>query len=84
MKYKLIELKKENDLNRILRKQKKEKGEISILFTSLWDNYSKAIVGRLKSKYKNSEKGVPLYVVDSYNMPHSYVIFNLFSIIVVK
>tara|TARA_R110001592_G_scaffold341158_1_gene629902 strand:- start:159 stop:482 length:324 start_codon:yes stop_codon:yes gene_type:complete len=76
MKYKLIELKKENDLNRILRKQKREKGEISILFTSLWDKYSKAMVGRIKSKYKNSDSGTPLYLVDSYNMPHSFVIFN--------
>ena len=75
--YKLVKLTKENDLNRELRKQKRERGEISILFVSLWDKYSKAFMKKLEREYKHSSQGAKtLFVVDSYNMPHSFVIFN--------
>ena len=77
MNYKLIKLTKENDLNRELRKQKRERGELSILFVSHWDKYSKALVEKLEKRYKNaSPKSKPLYIVDNYNMPHSFVIFK--------
>ena len=48
MKYKLIKLTKENDLNRELRKQKRERGEISILFVSNWDKYCTELVEKLE------------------------------------
>ena len=75
MNYKLVKLSKENDLNRELRKQKKEKSELSILFVSPWDPYSKALMEELETRtpFPNAKT---LYVVDSYNMPHSFVIFN--------
>jgi len=46
--YKIVKLKKENDLNRELRKQKRERGDISILFVSLWDKYCKAFMEKLE------------------------------------
>lgn len=77
MKYKLIKLEKENDLNKELRKQKKERGELSLLFVSPWNKYCNALVAKLEKKYKNApDSAKPLYIVDSYNMPHSFVIFN--------
>ena len=77
MNYKLIKLTKENDLNRELRKQKRDRGEISILFISLWDQYCTTIVEKLEKRYSNpGPHAKPLFVVDSYNMPHSFVIFN--------
>ena len=77
MKYKLIKLTKENDLNRELRKQKREKGELSILFVSHWDDYSKKLVEELEAHHQNAPSNAkPLYIVDNYNMPHSFVIFN--------
>ena len=77
MNYKLIKLTKENDLNRELRTQKRERGEIGILFISLWDDYCKKVVAKLEKKYANPKPNAkPLYIVDSYNMPHSFVIFK--------
>ena len=75
--YKIVKLKKENDLNRELRKQKRERGDISILFVSLWDKYCKAFMEKLEREYKNAPHNAKtLFVVDSHNMPHSFVIFN--------
>ena len=77
MKYKLVKLSKENDLNRELRKQKRERGELSILFVSPWDKYCTALMEKLEKRYKNAPANAkPLYIVDSYNMPHSFVIFK--------
>jgi len=77
MKYKLIKLSRENDLNRELRKQKREKGELSILFISLWDKYCNNLMEELERSCENPPPNAkPLYVVDSYNMPHSFVIFK--------
>tara|TARA_A100001515_G_scaffold56361_1_gene44379 strand:+ start:709 stop:1035 length:327 start_codon:yes stop_codon:yes gene_type:complete len=77
MKYKLVKLSKENDLNRELRKQKRERGELSILFVSPWDKYCTALMEKLEKRYKNApDNAKPLYIVDSYNMPHSFVIFK--------
>jgi hypothetical protein len=77
MKYKIVKLKKENELNRELRKQKKERGEIAILFVSPWDKYSVNLMEQLERENKNPPAyAKTLYIVDSYNMPHSFVIFN--------
>ena len=77
MKYKLIRLNKENDLNRELRKQKKERGELSLLFVSPWDKYCNALMKKLERRCSGSSHSAdPLYIVDSYNMPHSFVIFK--------
>ena len=74
--FKLKFLKKENDLNKIIKKQKRDKSKLHILFTSLWDNHSTSLVEDLKEKYGNNEVGIPLYIVDSFHMPHSFVIYN--------
>tara|TARA_R100000963_G_C4627795_1_gene93606 strand:- start:195 stop:515 length:321 start_codon:yes stop_codon:yes gene_type:complete len=74
--FKLHFLKKENDLNKIIRKQKRDRNKINILFTSLWDDLSQEVVEKLKTKYSETEEGDPLYIVDSFNMPHSFVIYN--------
>ena len=74
--YYLHFLRKENDLNKILRNQRKEPVRMRILFVSLWDDYSTRLVESLKTGEIKSSKKYPLYVVDSYNMPHSFVIYN--------
>ena len=77
MKYKLIKLTKENDLNRELRKQKRERGELSILFVSPWDKYCTALLEELEKNCEDAPQNAkPLYIVDNYNMPHSFVIFK--------
>jgi len=74
--FKLNFLKKENDLNKIIKQQKKDRYPINILFVSLWDRHSRALVEKLEEKYGDKERGQPLYVVDSFRMPHSFVIYN--------
>lgn len=74
--YKLKFLSKENDLNKIIKSHKKERGSLSILFISLWDEWCQNLVDELKKRYDGVEKGQPLYIVDSFYMPHSFVIYN--------
>lgn len=69
-------LDKENDLNKIIKRNRRDNYNISILFISLWDEYSTYLVERLKAKYTEMEKGEPLYIVDSFKMPHSFVIYG--------
>jgi len=76
MKYCLQLLKKENDLNKILSQQKVNKTNISILFVSEWDRWCSDLVEELKNKYGENEDGEKLYVVNSFDMPHSFVIYG--------
>jgi hypothetical protein len=74
--FKLNFLKKENDLNKIIKQQRRERSAINILFVSLWDKHSKSLVDKIKKRYENSHRGQPLFIVDSFHMPHSFVIYN--------
>tara|TARA_R110002072_G_scaffold112593_4_gene241684 strand:- start:42500 stop:42820 length:321 start_codon:yes stop_codon:yes gene_type:complete len=74
--YKLNFLTKENDLNKIIRSYKRDRSPINILFVSLWDKHSNVLVSKLRERYKDTDNGQPLYVVDSFRMPHSFVIYN--------
>ena len=76
MTYQLRFLKKENDLNKLIKSNKKDKQPINILFVSLWDEFCESLVSKIKTKYGDCDNGPPLYVVDSYHMPHSFVIYN--------
>ena len=75
--YNLVFLSKENDLNKVLKKFKREPRICSILFISLWDKWCEKLVKDLKEAYyQGKETGEPLYVVDSLKMPHSFVIYG--------
>jgi hypothetical protein len=51
--FKLNFLSKENDLNKVLRNQKRDKNTINLLFVSLWDKPSENLIEKLKDKYKD-------------------------------
>jgi hypothetical protein len=76
MKYSLQFLRKENDLNKILSQQKVNKQNMSILFISEWDDWCSGLVENLRNKYGEDEDGEKLYVVNSFDMPHSFVIYG--------
>jgi len=76
MKYSLQFLRKENDLNKILSQQKVNKQNMSILFISEWDDWCSGLVEDLRNKYGEDEDGEKLYVVNSFDMPHSFVIYG--------
>jgi hypothetical protein len=74
--YKLEYLKKENDLNKILSSQKRNKSNMSMLFLSDWDDWSSDLVKVLEEKYGDSQKGERLFIINSFDMPHSFVIYG--------
>ena len=76
--YSPIFLKTENELNKVLKSQKKTKEDLSILFISLWDNCSETILKRISNnkRFRRTPQSKPLYVVDSFTMPHAFVIFK--------
>ena len=76
MKYSLQFLRKENDLNKILSQQKVSKQNMSILFVAEWDDWCSGLVEELRNKYGENEDGEKLYVVNSFDMPHSFVIYG--------
>jgi len=74
-----IVLKTENELNKILRRQKKTGEEVNILFYSLWDKWSNDLSEALRTQpsadwMKNGSKN--LYLVNSFDMPHAFTIFK--------
>ena len=76
MKYSLQFLRKENDLNKILSQQKVSKTNMSILFVSDWDRWCQNLTYELKKRYDGTEDGEKLYIVNSFDMPHSFVIYG--------
>ena len=68
----IIFLDKENQINRVVRDQKKSGEKVRILFTSMWDEWSSNLVEKLEGYRKQAK----LYVINSFTMPHSFVIFN--------
>jgi len=76
--YRPIFLKTENQLNKILRQQKRTRSDMAVLFLSLWDEKSMELMTELEKLENPSPLGTPtpLYVVDSFTMPHAFVIFN--------
>ena len=72
----VVFLNKENDLNKILKNQKRSRDTINVLFVSPWDNWCSNLTDKIKAKCVNPEAKEVVYVVNSYSMPHSFVIFN--------
>ena len=68
----LVFLNKENQINRVIRDQRKSGEKIRVLFTSTWDDWSGNLVDHL-GDYKKKTK---LYVINSFTMPHAFVIFR--------
>lgn len=69
-------LTKENELNKLLKQQKQFGFETEILFISLWDEMSQNLMEKIRKQYKNDPFDGSLYIIDTFNMPHSSVIFN--------
>lgn len=72
MSDKVIKLDTENELNKIIKSQKKTGEKINILFYSLWDEHCEKLVNSLGGYRKQK----PLYLVDSFSMPHAFVIYK--------
>jgi len=67
---------KENDLNKLIKDQKYSGSREFILFTSLWDEVSSTLLKKLESK--SSRRSIS--VINSFDTPHSFVIWGLNSV----
>ena len=77
--YKPIFLKTENELNKIIKRQKKTKQDLGILYVSLWDKPSQILIDTIKKELHDPDprkRTKPLFIVDSFTMPHAFVIFK--------
>jgi len=73
MKNNVIFLDKENQINRVIREQRKSGNKVRLLFVSLWDKCSTLLVDSLE----NYDDTVPIYVANSFTMPHAFVIHHV-------
>jgi len=69
----VIFLDKENQINRVIKDQKKAGRTMRVLFVSLWDKWANTLVDSLE----DYERYSPLHVVNSFTMPHAFVIYNV-------
>lgn len=75
MKFNPVFLYKENDLNKVIRRHKNDNSAMALLYVSLWDKRSIELVEKINQLDWDARK-TPLYIMDSFNMPHSFVIFG--------
>jgi len=64
---------KENELNKLIKEQKQYGSKEFILFTSLWDTVSDNVLEAIKNKPPR----VSLSVINSFDTPHSFVIWGV-------
>jgi len=69
----VIFLNKENQINKVIRDQKKLGNTTRILFVSLWDDWCATLVDSLEDYVDH----LPLYVINTFTMPHAFVIHNV-------
>ena len=73
MRSNVIFLSKENQINKVLKDQRKTGNTVRVLFVSLWDEYGSALVDSL-GEYTDH---IPVYVINSFTMPHAFVIHHV-------
>ena len=69
-------IKKENDVNKLIRQQKREKNKAYVLFVSPWDAWSDTLTEKLTSLYPDSDDGIPVYILNSWDVPHAFLIYK--------
>ena len=69
----VIFLNKENQINRVIKEQRKTGQRVHLLFVSLWDKCSTVLVDSLENYRGNT----PIYVANSFTMPHAFVIYRV-------
>jgi len=73
IKYSIRNIYKENALNKLIKDQKFSGDREYILFTSLWGKVSSTLLNKLKNP--SSKKYIN--VVNSFDTPHSFVIWGV-------
>ena len=76
MKFNVIKVTTENELNKAIKYHKLEGTFFGILYHSLWDKWSKDLVEKVELNHEDNEANPTLYLVDTFNLPHSTVIYK--------
>ena len=72
--FKVIFLKSENELNKLLKSQRRTGEALDLLFVATWDKWCNELVA--SAALAHDDEGKPLYIINSFAMPHAFVIFN--------
>jgi hypothetical protein len=77
MRYNIIKITNEHALNKVIGQHKRDKQRLDVLFVSEWCPRSAHLCNALAAQDEGPEEGQPLYVVDSWNTPHAFQIWNV-------
>ena len=72
--YNLVNVESENALKKLISEHRRNGEELRVLFISQWDQVCQNLMGALEEK--RSEEGQTLYIVNSFDTPHSFVIWD--------
>lgn len=73
VKPRVARIETEHQLNKIIKEIKQDGLHAHILFVSLWDNHCNLLVEALED-YDGDD---PVYIVNSWDTPHSFVIHSV-------
>jgi hypothetical protein len=76
MKYNIIQITNEHSLNKVISQHKKDKQRLDVLFVSNWCSRSRHILNSLLENQGPVREGHQVYIVDSWNTPHAFQIWN--------
>jgi len=71
----LVVLNRESQLNSLIKNKRDE--DFRVLYYSLWDEYSTKIVENLRKEWVDKEGEETLFLVNSWDLPHSFVAFHV-------
>lgn len=74
--FNLVYVKTENALKKLIKEQKKSGHNLNVLFISQWDDVCEHLLERLEERAPNLSGMPELHVVNSFDTPHSFVIWN--------
>ena len=71
----IVELDREGLLNSLIKNKRSE--DFKVLYYSKWDKYSTDILEYVQSSWINQKGYETLYLINSWDLPHSFVAFNV-------
>ena len=78
--FNLVYVNTENHLKKLVRDQKKEGRPLNVLFISKWDDVCDNLMEILEAKNLNMSGAPDLHIVNSFDTPHSFVIWENYKV----
>lgn len=77
--FNLVPITKEHDLNKLIREQRTSGERLDVLFISEWDPVSSYLMDELTERQQDLSGLPDLYIVNSFDTPHSFMAWNVTS-----